>query len=178
MVHACPSDLTNITAAVRTSASGLVSWSALWQGDEVYCEPLTPSMPLLNMAQIEPAILACLVRLLKATAVITLLLRQEHTKRLAGQELRILDSDWAGPEGKVKYPCLNRTSITWPEGATSGALILKKHDQSMMRSSVSQPTAQASVSASRCLDLSTRPWIFCKHPTSARTTSTSRLRFA
>ncbi len=53
----------------------------------VCCEPLTPFMPLLDMAQVSSATLASLVRLLKATAEVSLLLQQEHTKRLAGKGL-------------------------------------------------------------------------------------------
>ena len=62
-------------------------WSALWRAGEVCCEPLTPLMPLLDMAQVSSATLASLVRLLKATAEVTLLLQQEHTKHLAGEGL-------------------------------------------------------------------------------------------
>ena len=89
--------------------------------------------------------------------------------------LRILDLGWAGVEGKVRYPSAMDSTIKWPEGATPHALILKKHDLSMMRSSVRQLTAQAS--ASPHLSIWRRLSIFCKRPTSTRTTSASQLSF-
>ena len=40
-----------------------------------------------------------------------------------------LDYEWAGKLGQAKYPLyMNHVHITWPEGATDGALIAKEHD--------------------------------------------------
>ena len=61
--------------------------SALWLADKVCCEPLTPLMPLLNLGRAQPGSQERLVRLLKATADVTLMLQQEHTERLAGMGL-------------------------------------------------------------------------------------------
>ena len=57
---------------------------ALWQAGQVCCEPLTPLMPLLDLVHAQPDTAESMVRLLKATAEGTLLLRQEHLQRLAG----------------------------------------------------------------------------------------------
>ena len=76
----------------------------------------------------------------------------------------------------MKYPTfINRTTIKWPEGATPRALILRKHDQSMMRRQIS---AQASVSLSPRLSLRWRQQILCKQLSASRTASASRLSFA
>ena len=108
-------------------------WSALWRADKVYCEALTPSMALLDMAQGLPATLASLVRLLKATAIVTLLLRQEHTRRLAGEGLaptraelqdNILQALWgmrcdAAPSHRLSRPQV-RLHISMPAKLSSG----------------------------------------------------------
>ena len=91
----------------------------------------------------------------------------------------MLDLDWAGAEGTVRYPIsMNRTDIEWHEGAFPCAKILKAHDQFMMRSAVRQLSAQASASVSPRLSLWRRRRTLCKQPTSVRTTSASRLSFA
>ena len=102
--------------------------------------------------------------------------RQDH--EIGAWELRVLDLGWAGTQGTVRYPSsMNCNSIKWPQGATFCALILKEHDQFMMRSALRQLSAQASASVAPRLSLWGRRQIFCKQPTSARATSASRLSF-
>ena len=94
-------------------------------------------------------------------------------------ELRVLSLGWAGTQGTVRYPSfMNRSSIKWPKGATPRALILKEHDQFMMRNALRQLSPQASLSVAPRLSLWRRRRIFCNQPTSVRTTSASRLSFA
>jgi hypothetical protein len=47
--------------------------------------------------------------------------------------IKLIDFDWAGKVGAVKYPLLMSSGITWPSGATGGALITKQHDLDMIR---------------------------------------------
>ena len=42
--------------------------------------------------------------------------------------IRILDIDWAGKEGDVRYPQELNTSCNWHPGVESGGLISKEHD--------------------------------------------------
>ena len=48
---------------------------------------------------------------------------------------------------------MNRSSIKWPKGATPRALILKEHDQFMMRSALRQLSPQALLSVAPRLSL-------------------------
>ena len=49
----------------------------------------------------------------------------------------ILDYEWAGLEGEVRYPgFMNHVHITWPDGASDGELIRKEHDIFMMEHSI------------------------------------------
>ena len=51
-----------------------------------------------------------------------------------GDRVMVLDFDWAGRAGEVRYPCvLNHKDIRWPEGAGIGALISRAHDEEMLR---------------------------------------------
>lgn len=51
-----------------------------------------------------------------------------------GDRVMVLDFDWAGRAGEVRYPCvLNHKDICWPEGADIGALISRAHDEEMLR---------------------------------------------
>lgn len=47
--------------------------------------------------------------------------------------IKLIDFDWAGKAGVVKYPLLMSSGITWPSGATGGALITKQHDLDMIQ---------------------------------------------
>jgi serine/threonine protein kinase len=40
----------------------------------------------------------------------------------------LVDFDWSGIDGEVKYPPLMNSHITWPEGANTGELIRHEHD--------------------------------------------------
>jgi hypothetical protein len=47
--------------------------------------------------------------------------------------IQLVDFDWAGKIGKVRYPAnVNRTDIVRPEGALDGGLILADHDIFML----------------------------------------------
>lgn len=50
-----------------------------------------------------------------------------------GARVKIVDFDWAGTAGQVRYPLHLSKNIDWPEGATSYALITKAHDDEMVR---------------------------------------------
>ena len=43
--------------------------------------------------------------------------------------IAILDFDWAGEEGSVRYPFSLNTELQWPDGASPGALITHQHDE-------------------------------------------------
>lgn len=47
--------------------------------------------------------------------------------------IKLIDFDWAGKVGVVKYPLLMSSGITWPSGATGGGLISKQHDWDMIQ---------------------------------------------
>lgn len=47
--------------------------------------------------------------------------------------IKLVDFDWAGKVGAVRYPLLMSSCITWPSGATGGALITKQHDLDMIQ---------------------------------------------
>lgn len=47
--------------------------------------------------------------------------------------IKLIDFDWAGKVGVVKYPLLMSSGIAWPSGATGGALITKQHDRDMIQ---------------------------------------------
>ena len=45
----------------------------------------------------------------------------------------IVDFDWAGVEGTVRYPLHLSETISWPAGVANYALILAEHDDEMVR---------------------------------------------
>ena len=45
----------------------------------------------------------------------------------------IIDFDWAGEEGVVRYPVTLNPSITWPETAQAGLPIKAQHDKDMVK---------------------------------------------
>jgi len=51
-----------------------------------------------------------------------------------------LDFDWAGVEGKARYPPLMSQMVPWPPGAEHGALISAYHDQLLLASSFMRKT--------------------------------------
>ncbi len=49
------------------------------------------------------------------------------------KNVMLLDFDWAGVAGQVKYPdSLNISEIDWPHGVCAGAKILQRHDEEML----------------------------------------------
>ncbi|KAI0071281.1 hypothetical protein K474DRAFT_1669143 [Panus rudis PR-1116 ss-1] len=48
------------------------------------------------------------------------------------ERIRIIDFDWAGREGTVRYPYDLSQNIKWPIGVKDNALILKEHDEQMI----------------------------------------------
>jgi tRNA A-37 threonylcarbamoyl transferase component Bud32 len=53
--------------------------------------------------------------------------------RKNGPGIQLVDFDWAGEIGKVRYPAnVNRTDIVRPEGALDGRFILAEHDMFML----------------------------------------------
>ncbi|KAI6095799.1 hypothetical protein EDD16DRAFT_1778249 [Pisolithus croceorrhizus] len=47
-------------------------------------------------------------------------------------QFRIIDFDWAGIAGEVRYPAFLNPEVRRPEGATDGEFILAKHDDAML----------------------------------------------
>ncbi|TFK91192.1 hypothetical protein K466DRAFT_542114 [Polyporus arcularius HHB13444] len=50
-----------------------------------------------------------------------------------GARVKIVDFDWAGEAGVVRYPLHLSTVINWPNGVADYALITKAHDDEMVR---------------------------------------------
>ncbi|KAH7903334.1 hypothetical protein BJ138DRAFT_1096518 [Hygrophoropsis aurantiaca] len=50
-----------------------------------------------------------------------------------GGRVQLIDFDWAGKEGEVKYPRTMSTSIDWPKGAQAWEPIQKQHDIEMLK---------------------------------------------
>jgi serine/threonine protein kinase len=44
------------------------------------------------------------------------------------KDVKLIDFDWAGVQGNVRYPPNLSEDITWPEGVSDGELILPAHD--------------------------------------------------
>ncbi len=56
-------------------------------------------------------------------------LRRNNLKvTLDGKRLIVLDFDWSGKEGIVRYPPFMNTAIAWPARAKTGQFISKEHD--------------------------------------------------
>ncbi|RPD56942.1 hypothetical protein L226DRAFT_615287 [Lentinus tigrinus ALCF2SS1-7] len=49
-----------------------------------------------------------------------------------GKRVRIVDFDWAGTEGEVRYPLFLSKVIRWPAGVDDDALIRPEHDDEML----------------------------------------------
>ena len=49
------------------------------------------------------------------------------------KRVRIVDFDWAGDEGTVRYPLHLSRAINWPAGVTDYAFILADDDDEMVR---------------------------------------------
>lgn len=48
-------------------------------------------------------------------------------------EVKLIDFNWAGPKGQVKYPCLLSMDIRWPDGVVALAKIEDVHDLEMFK---------------------------------------------
>lgn len=49
-----------------------------------------------------------------------------------GKRVKILDFDWSGAEGSVRYPLDLSTAVNWPEGVQDYELITTAHDRAML----------------------------------------------
>ncbi|THH28240.1 hypothetical protein EUX98_g5954 [Antrodiella citrinella] len=56
----------------------------------------------------------------------------------------LLDFDWAGREGEVRYPYGINMQINWTDGVAGGKPILKEHDRNMYRVSTGSSTPEPS----------------------------------
>ncbi|KAK7001847.1 hypothetical protein R3P38DRAFT_3045071 [Favolaschia claudopus] len=61
-------------------------------------------------------------------------LRQPNVM-VAGDEVKLIDFDWAGKEGEATYP-INLAKNMWPKGAQAMGLITREHDEAMLKSMV------------------------------------------
>ncbi|KAH0833789.1 hypothetical protein J3R83DRAFT_10936, partial [Lanmaoa asiatica] len=52
----------------------------------------------------------------------------------SGSTAQLIDFDWSGVQGKVKYPASISTAIPWANGVKGLAYIEKKHDEAMLKS--------------------------------------------
>ncbi|EPS95337.1 hypothetical protein FOMPIDRAFT_1025825 [Fomitopsis schrenkii] len=73
---------------------------------------------------------------------------------------QLIDFDWSGPDGKMRYPGdLNTTDIKWPEGAGPYAFITKEHDVAMLED-LKGFYASKKASCNRVLDSP----MYCRRP--------------
>lgn len=47
-------------------------------------------------------------------------------------QVKIIDFNWAGEEGQVRYPYVISSEIDWPEGVQAIAVIKRDHDLEML----------------------------------------------
>jgi serine/threonine protein kinase len=59
-------------------------------------------------------------------------LRQPNVMITREGKVQLIDFDWAGKDGEVKYPVAISGSIDWPAGAQGLARIRKEHDSMML----------------------------------------------
>lgn len=55
-------------------------------------------------------------------------LRWQNVLVYRAEHLRLIDFDWAGPEGTARYPDDLSPNVPWPASAQAGELITKDHD--------------------------------------------------
>jgi hypothetical protein len=48
-------------------------------------------------------------------------------------EVKVIDFNWAGEQGQVKYPYLISKDVRWPEGVEALAVIEYNHDLDMFK---------------------------------------------
>jgi len=57
----------------------------------------------------------------------------EETQLTSSIKVSIIDFDWCGLEGEVRYPYfMNHVTVEWAKGAEDGALLNKEHDEHML----------------------------------------------
>lgn len=59
-------------------------------------------------------------------------LRKPNIMITQGSKVQLIDFDWAGREGEVRYPISISPSIAWPKGVRGNGYILKQHDLEML----------------------------------------------
>ncbi|KAG0702543.1 hypothetical protein DFH29DRAFT_875082 [Suillus ampliporus] len=59
-------------------------------------------------------------------------LRKPNVMITKDDKVQLIDFDWAGREGEVRYPISISRGIDWPEGVRGNGHILKKHDRDML----------------------------------------------
>ncbi|KAG8919999.1 hypothetical protein FRC01_000985 [Tulasnella sp. 417] len=60
-----------------------------------------------------------------------MLCEREQSRGGTEQGAMLVDFDWAGEEGKARYPLSLNTEIPWPEGVENAGFLRKEHDDGM-----------------------------------------------
>jgi serine/threonine protein kinase len=60
-------------------------------------------------------------------------LRPPNVMVTTANKVNLIDFDWAGEYGQVKYPCLISPSVSWPAGVEALGLIEYAHDNEMLK---------------------------------------------
>lgn len=66
-------------------------------------------------------------------------LRAPNIMITTGNEVKLIDFDWAGEEGRAKYPCLISPEILWPMGVALLASLEISHDLRMLEQTFLAP---------------------------------------
>ncbi|KAJ6468738.1 hypothetical protein C8R45DRAFT_1017459 [Mycena sanguinolenta] len=59
---------------------------------------------------------------------------------VVGKEIKLIDFDWAGKQGRASYPIHLAHNIDWPPGVTAMGKIEKEHDMYMLKSLIGSCT--------------------------------------
>jgi hypothetical protein len=74
------------------------------------------------------------VRLLHAAGMVHGDLRRPNILVQESGNVQIIDFDWCGKEGEVRYPAtINLAQIHWADGVTREGMIKKEHDREMLK---------------------------------------------
>ena len=76
--------------------------------------------------------LETIIKLLDADDFVFGDLRGPNVMILRGEKVKLIDFDWAGKVGDVKYPNFLSSNIKWPPGAEGGKLIDPQHNFDMI----------------------------------------------
>jgi serine/threonine protein kinase len=60
-------------------------------------------------------------------------LRPPNVMVTTAHQVNLIDFDWAGDYGQVKYPCLISPSVSWPAGVEALGVIEYAHDNEMLK---------------------------------------------